>query len=101
MNDCDSNGKLLTLSPSNIKFAQDSIAMCFQNDKDVNATCEEIVKGNIKVTDFPPIYVRYIEGEYFRYGKTLFSYCLRLISFYFAVFQNFLFFTYLLQISHI
>ena len=66
MNNYNPNRSLMILSPSEIRFTQDTIAMCFQNDKEVNVTCEEIVKGNIKVSDFPYIRVLYREGYYFR-----------------------------------
>ena len=54
------------LSPADIKFTQDSVAMCFQNDTEINAALEEIAKGSLAVTSFPKIRIRDQDGEYYR-----------------------------------
>ena len=58
--------KGMQLSPSDIKFTQDSVAMCFQNDTEINAALEEIAKGSLAVTSFPKIRIRVLDGKKYR-----------------------------------
>ena len=61
-------GSSFPISPEDVKFTQDSVAMCFQNNDELNKTCEEIAKNNLSVAVFPRIRVLNIDGEYFRYA---------------------------------
>jgi len=56
-----------SISPKDVKFTQDSVAMCFQNGKELNKACEEIAKGNLSASAFPNIRVLNIDGQYYRY----------------------------------
>ena len=55
--------KQFSISPMDVKFTQDTIAMCFQNEDQVNHTCEKIAKGELRVNVFPPIRVLPVNGE--------------------------------------
>ena len=55
------------LSPARIQFTQDSVAMCFQNDEELNATCEKIAKGTLLAASLRTIRVRLINGVYNRF----------------------------------
>ena len=59
-------GSRFFLSPAEVLFTQDSVAMCFQNENELNKTCEEIAKNNLSATDFPNIRVLVEDGKYFR-----------------------------------
>jgi len=60
-------GSRFPISPEDVKFTQDSVAMCFQNDDELNKTCEEIAKGNLSSSAFPDIRVLKIDENYYRY----------------------------------
>ena len=63
-----SNCEVVHLSPADIKFSQDSVAMSFQDKskKNLNQTCEEIALGEIELSDFPRIRVTKRNGKYYR-----------------------------------
>ena len=54
------------LSPSEVCFTQDSVAMCFQTGHELNKICEEIAKDNLSAANFPNIRVFVEDGKYFR-----------------------------------
>ena len=41
------SGSSFPISPEDVKFTQDSVAMCFQNNDELNKTCEAIAKNNL------------------------------------------------------
>ena len=59
-------GSRFFLSPAEVHFTQDSVAMCFQNENELNKTCEEIAKNNMSAAEFPNIRVLDENGKYFR-----------------------------------
>ena len=59
------------LSPAQIQFTQDSVAMCFQNDEELNATCEKIAKGDLRADSLRTIRVRLINGVYNKLANEL------------------------------
>ena len=62
----------MRLSPAEIKFIQDSVAMRFQendkneNEKDLNETCEDIALQRTDISKIPRIKVTEKNGEFYR-----------------------------------
>ena len=68
----------IRVSPADVKFTQDSIAMSFKDKDrpDVNSTCVKIAIEELAVSSIPAIRVVNIRGVYNRY-ENLFMLCLR------------------------
>ena len=58
--------RCVTLSPAKIYFTQDSVSMCFQDENELNETCEKIAKNDLSVAHIPKIQVLVEDGKYFR-----------------------------------
>ena len=58
----------LRISPADVKFTQESIAMSFQDEDrpDLNSTCEKIAKKELEVSSIRTIRVVNINGIYNR-----------------------------------
>ncbi|CAK8678768.1 unnamed protein product [Clavelina lepadiformis] len=55
----------ISLSPSKVKFTQDSVALCFKKGRPLNEVCEEIARGVLSADDFPNVRVLVRDGNYY------------------------------------
>ena len=61
----------ITLSPAEVKFTQDTVGQCFQNDNELNKTCEDIVKNIVSVRNIKKIRVVLMDDKYYRYNLAI------------------------------
>ena len=75
---------VIELSPSDIRFTQDSIKRTFSDGRHVNNTIHRILKGELSVLDLPRIRVVNLSGCYFAFDNR------RLYVYRVLQFRNFL-----------